>query len=306
MLTFSRPVSSLLGSRRPSLWPPTPGSWHEPDAHTLVFEPTGIGFPLGARVRLGLTRALRVLAGADPTTARTLSWPVPAGSYRRLEEFLARLGYLPFSALPAGGPVPEALVRSMLAPATERSRWRYRTPTALKELWNSATGRPLLIRGALMAFDAAHGLATTGVPTPRIWRALLAAELAGRRSPYGYSYVFVTESIPETLTLWHNGRIVLRTPINTGIPQAPTALGTYPVYLHLASTTMTGTNPDGSHYSDPGVPWVNYFNGGDAVHGFIRPGYGYPQSLGCVEAPVATAAQIWPYVQVGTLVTVAA
>jgi hypothetical protein len=69
---------------------------------------------------------------------------------------------------------------------------------------------------------------------------------------------------------------------------------------------MTGTNPNGTKYNDPGVPWVNYFNGGDAVHGFIRSSYGFPQSLGCVEAPVSTAAQIFPFVQVGTLVTVAA
>ena len=37
---------------------------------------------------------------------------------------------------------------------------------------------------------------------------------------------------------------------------------------------MSGTNPDGSHYSDPGVPWVSYFNGGDALHGFLRASYG--------------------------------
>ena len=33
---------------------------------------------------------------------------------------------------------------------------------------------------------------------------------------------------------------------------------------------MSGTNPDGSHYTDPGIPCVSYFNGGDALHGFIR------------------------------------
>ena len=37
---------------------------------------------------------------------------------------------------------------------------------------------------------------------------------------------------------------------------------------------MAGTNPDGSHYDDPGVPWVSYFHGGDALHGFIRASYG--------------------------------
>jgi hypothetical protein len=116
----------------------------------------------------------------------------------------------------------------------------------------------------------------------------------------------VSETLPETLTLWHNGRIILQTPINTGIPGRATNLGTYPVYLHLSSTTMSGVDPDGTRYSDPDVPWVNYFNGGDAVHGFIRPSYGQPQSLGCVEAPIPTAARIFPYVQVGTLVTIAA
>ncbi len=149
-------------------------------------------------------------------------------------------------------------------------------------------------------------MTTTGEPSAALWRTLLRAVLAGKRSPYGYSYVYVSESLPETLTLWHDGRVILKTPVNTGIPGRWTALGTYPVYLHLAETTMSGTNPDGSHYSDPDVPWVNYFNGGDAVHGFIRGSYGFPQSLGCVEAPIPTAAQIWPFVQVGPLVTVAA
>ena len=67
---------------------------------------------------------------------------------------------------------------------------------------------------------------------------------------------------------------------------------------------MSGTNPDGSHYSDPGVPWVNYFNGGDAVHGFIRPAYGYPQSLGCVELPITTAEKVYYQLMVGDMVDV--
>ena len=37
----------------------------------------------------------------------------------------------------------------------------------------------------------------------------------------------------------------------------PTELGTYPVYERFLSTTMTGTNPDGTHYSDPDIPWVS-------------------------------------------------
>ncbi len=67
---------------------------------------------------------------------------------------------------------------------------------------------------------------------------------------------------------------------------------------------MSGTNPDGSHYEDPGIKWVSYFNGGDALHNFDRSSFGTPQSLGCVELPLAASAEIWPYTPIGTLVTI--
>jgi hypothetical protein len=99
--------------------------------------------------------------------------------------------------------------------------------------------------------------------------------------------------------------VIYTSPCNTGISEAPTAPGTYPVYVRYLSTTMSGYNPDGSYYDDPGVPDVAYFNGGDAVHGFPRYSYGFPQSLGCVELPFAAAATVFPYDLIGTLVTVA-
>ena len=33
---------------------------------------------------------------------------------------------------------------------------------------------------------------------------------------------------------------------------------------------MAGTNPDGSHYNDPGIRWISYFNHGEAIHAFNR------------------------------------
>jgi lipoprotein-anchoring transpeptidase ErfK/SrfK len=50
---------------------------------------------------------------------------------------------------------------------------------------------------------------------------------------------------------------------------------------------------------------VAYFNGGDAVHGFVRARYGYPQSDGCVELPPSHAEVVYPMDYYGTLVTVA-
>ncbi len=98
--------------------------------------------------------------------------------------------------------------------------------------------------------------------------------------------------------------MVLSTPANTGVPGATTQQGTFPIYSRFVSTTMSGTNPDGSKYSDPGVPWVNYFNGGDAVHGFPRPSYGTPQSNGCVELPIGTAQRVFEKLSIGDLVIV--
>ncbi len=65
-------------------------------------------------------------------------------------------------------------------------------------------------------------------------------------------------SVPQSLTLWHNGHTVLSSPGNTGVPAAPTQLGTFPVFEHIPIGTMSGTNPDGSHYHDPGIRYISY------------------------------------------------
>jgi lipoprotein-anchoring transpeptidase ErfK/SrfK len=137
-----------------------------------------------------------------------------------------------------------------------------------------------------------------------VWKALIGAVVHRKTSSFGYTFVTVNES-SQSLTVWHSGKTVIGgTPVNTGIASAPTALGTFPVFEHTPVTTMSGTNPDGSHYSDPGIPWVSYFNGGDALHGFTRASYGSPQSLGCVEMPYDVAGKVYPYTPIGTLVHV--
>ncbi len=310
VLTFSQPVDRVLGGTMPRLAPHVRGTWTRPNDHTLVFQPTGLGFPLGRRVHLRLPRSIQLISGSDPSPFRTVTWQVPRGSLLRIKQLLADQGYLPVKWSPGSDAVrltQGAQVRAAVAPPEGTFTFRYaKTPAALRALWVSPSDRPVLMRGAIMAFENAHGMTADGFPSMAVLRALIRNELAGRRSPGGYTYVFVTEKLPQTLTLWHNGRVVLRTAVNTGIASRPTDLGTYPVYLHLTATTMQGTNPDGSHYNDAGVPWVNYFNGGDAVHGFVRGSYGWPQSLGCVEVPIPTAGQIFPYVNIGTLVTVSA
>ncbi len=216
------------------------------------------------------------------------------------EQLLAETGYLPLTFTPTMSTSdPSQEVQGTFA-------WAFpQLPTSLSSQWRVGVDN-VLVTGALMSFQSVAGLPTTGVADPTTWQDLVTAVSTNQRNPNPYNYVDVTETQPETLTLYINGVPTFHALVNTGISVAPTALGTFPVYLRLTSQTMTGTNPDGSHYSDPGIPWISYFNGGDALHGFIRSTYGWPQSLGCVEMPFADAKTVWPHTPIGTLVTVRA
>jgi lipoprotein-anchoring transpeptidase ErfK/SrfK len=155
-----------------------------------------------------------------------------------------------------------------------------------------------------MRFQYVHSLTTTGQMNTSTWQTLTNAVIERQTDPTSYDYVYVSEKQPESVTLYQNGKKIFSTLANTGITAAPTENGTYPVYLRFTVTTMSGTLPDGQTYDDTGIPWVSYFHGGDALHGFIRSSYGYPQSLGCVEMPFADAAVLWPHTPIGTLVSV--
>jgi peptidoglycan hydrolase-like protein with peptidoglycan-binding domain len=308
-LTFSEPTSQVLGGGEPTLVPAVPGRWTSVDDHTLVFRPSGSGAPFDSTLSVRFPSPL-VLAGptgAHPHTATSLKLSIAPASFLRLQQLLAQEGYLPLDWTPAGAVVPRTM-RGELAAAVDapsgRFRWRYaQTPHELRALWQ--TGEPNQVtRGAVMMFQDEHDLVVDGIAGPKVWRAVLADAVAGARRTDGYSYVFVHRDVPQLLTLWHEGRVVLTSPGNTGVPAAPTALGTWPVFEHIPVGRMSGRNPDGSRYDDPGIRWISYFHGGEALHAFPRASFGTPQSLGCVELPLDAAAKVWPYTPIGTLVTI--
>jgi peptidoglycan hydrolase-like protein with peptidoglycan-binding domain len=306
-LTFARPVTDVVGSRRPQFSPSVPGRWRTTDSHTISFTPAGLGFPLAAKLRLELPRTVALGDGAANTQLSTINWTVAAGSVLRLQQLLADTGYLPVTWQPDGDPVARrqlAEINAAVTPPSGTFSWRYpNTPSQLQQLWSP--GQPNQItRGAVMMFQHDHGLVVDALAGPQVWRALLTDAIAGKKRGDGYSYVYVHRALPQLLTLWHNGQTVLTSPGNTGVPAAPTQPGTFPVFEHIPVGTMSGTNPDGSHYNDPGIRWISYFHGGDALHAFTRASFGTPQSLGCVELPLASAAAVWPYTPIGTLVTI--
>jgi L,D-transpeptidase catalytic domain/Putative peptidoglycan binding domain len=298
-LTFSRSVASVLGGDHPRLSLRQQGRWVQTDSHTLVFRPTGDGAPFDADETVRFPKPVDVLGGA--------AWHIAPASFLRLQQLLAQELYLPLAWSPAGDDVARtkrAEVAAATSPPEGTFDWGYpNTPPELVALWKP--GEPNTItRGAVMMFQHDHGLTVDGIAGPKVWHTLIADAVAGKRKPGGYSYVYVHRNVPQLLTLWHNGKIVLTSPGNTGVPAAPTALGTWPVFEHIPVGRMSGRNPDGSHYDDPGIKWISYFHGGEALHAFNRASFGTPQSLGCVELPLEQAAKVWPYTPIGTLVTI--
>lgn len=214
------------------------------------------------------------------------------------EQLLAELNYLPVAFIANSGQ------RDPSQPTPGTFTWKYqKLPQTLQVQWQVGVAG-VILRGALMNFQSVNNLPTTGIADSATWSELITAVQNHKLDPSTYDYVSVSEGTPEGLTLYVGDAVKFTTPVNTGIPAAPTATGTYPVYERFLSTTMSGTNPDGSHYSDPDIQWVSYFNGGDALHEFPRYSYGFPQSLGCVEMPFASAEMVFPYTPIGTLVTV--
>jgi hypothetical protein len=312
-LTFSKPVKKIFGGEDPKLSPEVAGKWATKNRHTIVFTPSGFGAPLAAEVKVELPEKLGIVQSDGSTAeATTIGWEVPAGSEMRLQQLLAGLGYLPWKF--DGEEVAKTPEAQIAAATTEvpkghfTPRWG-KMPSGLKELWTPGEEN-VLVKGALMSFEERNGFEVDGLAGPVVWEALMKATIAGEAKPEegaanGYTYVWVNKTEPETVNVWHNGKMILgEAPANTGIPGAETENGTFPVYLRYEETTMSGENPDGSHYHDPGIKWVSYFNGGDALHQFDRASYGSPQSLGCVEMPEEEAEAIWPYTPIGTPVTI--
>ena len=307
VVNLSAPVAA--GSPMPTLSPAVPGTW-QPSGTTLRFTPAGAFLPYSAVTVTVPGGASGVLAadGARLASPVVDHLSIAAGSEVRLQQLLAGLAYLPLTFTPSGAAPPPTDAAGQAAatfspPAGTFTWTQTGWPASLTSQWTPGTAN-LITKGAVMAFEADHGLTVDGLAGAKVWAALLAAGSAGTANTGGYNYALGSKTYPQSLTIWHNGAQVFHNSANFGIAASPTADGTFPVYERLRNQVMQGTNPGGSHYADP-VQYVAYFNGGDAVHYIARSYYGSPASLGCIELPLAPAAAAWPWLSIGTLVTVA-
>jgi peptidoglycan hydrolase-like protein with peptidoglycan-binding domain len=303
IVRISGPVAP--NSPTPTLFPRVAGSWNTA-GDLQVFTPASTLAPCS-------TYTLTVWANTTATghtrlgKHRIISLHVACPSITGLQQALARLGYLGAKfhphyivhTAPIGEETPrEAAIRAYHAPRGVLVPDPSDAPSVQLGELDETT------KGALMVYQSDHELEATGEPNAATWHDLLESEVLGHRDPQPYTWVVVSEGSPETLWLHRGDHIALTTPVNTGVPGAETAQGTFPIFARFTSTTMTGTDPDGTHYVAPDVPWVNYFNGGDAVHGYPRASYGFPQSNGCVELPIEAAHEAFGMLAIGDIVNV--
>ena len=301
-LTFSAPVS--LQKVEPTMSPTIDGKWVQSNATTLTYELASPLIPYSQEVITipGGAHGLVSKDGATLTASHTVAFDVAAGDTLRLQQLLAQLDYLPVGFSPTGAaPAPADLAVDQ--PGTFSWRWPG-LPAQLTSQWTQGTMNEIT-KAAVEDFENQNNIGVDGEAGPTVWTALLNDVMNNKPSATPYVYVLVNKVVPQNLTLWDNGVAqYVGIPVNSGAPGADTVDGTYAVFEHVRYSDMKGTNVDGSTYNDPNVPYASYFNGGDALHGFVRASYGTPQSNGCVEMSYADAALVWPLTPIGTLVTV--
>jgi lipoprotein-anchoring transpeptidase ErfK/SrfK len=281
-------------SPQPVLTPSVAGTWTVV-ANEETFTPKN-PFSVCNRYKLLVPKATTSTGGLPLSVDKQVSIKVSCPSVLSLQAALSALGYTPyrFQELSNGKPLPEQVFEADSSQLVDKLP---KAPSMDKAHLD------ILTKAATMAFQQAHGLQVDGRAGSQTWQEIMRS-LQITHQRHQYVWVTVSERNPERLQIHRGAKIILSTLVNTGVSGAATDTGTYPIYARYQSTSMSGTFPDGSHYVDPDIPWVNYFNGGDAVHGYPRASYGFPQSNGCVELPIPTAKEAFSMLSLGDLVVI--
>jgi lipoprotein-anchoring transpeptidase ErfK/SrfK len=114
----------------------------------------------------------------------------------------------------------------------------------------------------------------------------------------GKSIVVSTQT--QRIYAYENGTLVRSHLVSTGLPNTPTVLGDYSIYVKYVADDMAG--PD---YFLPQVPYTMYFFQGYGIHGtYWHNNFGRQMSHGCVNLPTPEAEWFFNWASVGTPVRV--
>ena len=104
----------------------------------------------------------------------------------------------------------------------------------------------------------------------------------------------------QTITAYQGSTPLKSVLVSTGVSWHPTPVGHYKVYMKVASQTMSGGVGAEAYYL-PGVPWVMYFAGANAIHGtYWHSNFGHPMSHGCVNLTIDDAHWFYDWAEIGT------
>lgn len=100
----------------------------------------------------------------------------------------------------------------------------------------------------------------------------------------------------QILRAWEGNKLVMEFPISSGL-WSPTPKGEFRIWHKTRSQTMKGGSKElGTYYSLPNVPNNMFFYKGYAIHGaYWHNNFGHPMSHGCVNSPLASAAEIFEW-----------
>lgn len=100
----------------------------------------------------------------------------------------------------------------------------------------------------------------------------------------------------QRVRAWEGNRVVMEFPISSG-RWAPTPTGTFNIWYKTRYQKMEGGSKAlGTYYNLPNVPNNMFFYQGYALHGaYWHNNFGHPMSHGCVNEPLANAAEIFAW-----------
>lgn len=206
-------------------------------------------------------------------------------------KLLYKMGYLPFKPI-------------SFDKQTYEVRWRWDSsfvPHQLVALLPKSDDS-IIYKGAIIAFLHQTRI---GIDSYNLHKLLKEVYNHGSfKAKKPFIWILVSQKQPQTLKAWQEGHWILETNVNTGVDNT-TPDGNFIIYQRHKYYPMMGIFPTTKKpYFDKKVPYVNFFNGAEAIHGFRRYSYGYPQSAGCIELPISNAKRLYKMLYVGAIVTI--
>ncbi len=127
---------------------------------------------------------------------------------------------------------------------------------------------------------------------------------SGTNLNYAYDKWLAVDLTAKRMYAYEKTALVRTFLISAGAPSTPTTPGFHRIYSKVRRQDMRGPNADGTSYFQANVEYVNYFKGGEAIHGnYWRPLYYFGSinsSHGCVGIVNGDAAWVYNWAPIGT------